>query len=73
MVSDCLVSTMKVFGIDMSEQTSNLIVSFLLLVYNFSLVAGTAYLVTIHEWSMWTFLLTILFITTQKTKKDIES
>lgn len=31
------------------------------LMYNLALISGTAYLVQAHGWSMWTFLLTILF------------
>ena len=30
--------------------------------YNFALVAGTAYLVALHDWSPWWFLLTIMFM-----------
>lgn len=45
-----------------------------ILVYNFLLVAGTAYLVVEHNWSMWTFLLTLAFfmINRTNTKKDEE-
>ena len=39
-----------------------------ILVYNFLLVAGTAYLVVEYSWSMWTFLLTLMFF--MITKKD---
>ena len=46
----------------------NTIVSLGVLVYDFLLVAGTAYLVVVHDWSMWTFLLTLMFFMT--TKKD---
>jgi len=44
-----------------------------ILMYNFTLVAGTAYLVALHDWSMWTFLLTMCFMLTVKSsdeKKD---
>lgn len=41
------------------------------LAYDLVLVAGTAYLVQVHDWSMWTFLLTALFfVATTGTKKD---
>ena len=40
------------------------------LLYDLVLLAGTAYLVQEHNWSMWTFLLAALFFTTAKTKKD---
>lgn len=39
--------------------------------YNFSLVAGTAYLVALHDWSPWWFLLTIMFMANIfKSEKD---
>lgn len=41
-----------------------------IMVYDFLLVAGTAYLVQAHSWSMWTFLLTALFFMTAKTGKN---
>ncbi len=41
--------------------------SILVLSYNLALIAGTAYLVQVHNWSMWTFLLTVCFIA-NKTK-----
>ena len=47
----------------------NTIVTLGVLVYDFLLVAGTAYLVVVHDWSMWTFLLTLLF-GMSITKKD---
>ena len=37
--------------------------------YNFALVAGTAYLIALHDWSPWCFLLTIMFMANM-TKKD---
>ena len=50
----------------------NTIVTLGVLVYDFLLVAGTAYLVAVHDWSMWTFLLTLLFCMsiTKKDEKD---
>ena len=41
-----------------------------IIVYDFLLIAGTAYLVQVYDWSMWTFLLTGLFFITAKTRKD---
>jgi len=35
--------------------------------YNLALIIGTVYLVQIHNWSMWTFLLTVCFLAS-KTK-----
>ena len=34
------------------------------LLYNFALVAGTAYLIAFHDWSVFWFLVTALFIVT---------
>lgn len=46
------------------------ILKIMILVYNFLLVAGTAYLVQVYDWSMWTFLLTLcFFVTTSKSKE----
>lgn len=46
------------------------ILKIFILVYNFLLVAGTAYLVQAYDWSMWTFLLAMFFfITTSKSKE----
>jgi hypothetical protein len=43
----------------------------LIVVYNFALIAGTAYLVVEYNWSMWTFVLTIMFMGNLKsTAKD---
>jgi len=49
----------------------NTIVTLGVLAYDFLLVAGTAYLVVVHDWSMWTFLLTLVFCMSI-TKKDDE-
>lgn len=46
------------------------IIVIMILVYDFLLLAGTAYLVQWHNWSMWTFLLAAIFFITAKTKKD---
>jgi hypothetical protein len=48
------------------------IVAVAVLAYNFALAAGTAYLVAIHDWSMWTFLLAMFFIISFKHKNDNE-
>lgn len=34
--------------------------------YNLILVAGTAYLVALHDWSPWWFLLTVIMLHTGK-------
>jgi hypothetical protein len=36
---------------------------FFVLVYNVTLLAGTAYLVTVYNWSGWWFLLTLCCLT----------
>ena len=41
----------------------------LVVLYNFALVAGTTYLVAEREWSMWTYLLALCFMTSVKTGK----
>ena len=38
------------------------------LMYNFSVLAGTTYVVVNYNWSMWTYLLALLFML--KTKED---
>lgn len=38
-------------------------------IYNLILVAGTAYLVALHDWSPWWFLLTVLLLANY-IKKD---
>ena len=48
----------------------NTIVSLGVLVYDFLLVAGTAYLVVVYDWSMWTFLLTLMFFMTHNKKDE---
>jgi len=38
------------------------------LIYNLILLAGTAYLVSVHDWSGWWFVLTILCLCYTKDK-----
>lgn len=45
-------------------------ISIAVLIYDFALIAGTAYLVEERNWSMWTFLLALVFFMTHKTKKE---
>jgi hypothetical protein len=42
----------------------------LIVLYNLVLVAGTAYLVAMHNWSGWWFLLTALFLMQYKNDKS---
>jgi hypothetical protein len=37
-------------------------IGFGILIYNFLIVAGTAYLVAIYDWSGWWFLLTFMLM-----------
>ena len=46
------------------------IIKISVLLYNFTLLAGTAYLVQMHNWSMWTFLLAVMFFTTTTESKE---
>lgn len=49
------------------------IVKLAVLVYDFALLAGTAYLVIVYDWSMWTFLLAaVFFMTANKIKESKE-
>lgn len=43
-----------------------------ILLYNLCLVTGTAYLVTVYDWSPWWFLLTILLMSSyeKNTRRD---
>jgi hypothetical protein len=49
---------------------SDTIVKVAILLYDFALLAGTAYLVAVHNWSMWTFLLAAIFFITTKKSND---
>ena len=40
-----------------------------LLLYNFAILAGTTYVVINYNWSMWTYLLAILFMLSEEDKK----
>lgn len=37
--------------------------------YNLALIAGTAYLVQVYDWSMWTFVLTMCFFSSSAYRK----
>lgn len=51
------------------KEMSDTIIKLAIILYDFCLLAGTAYLVTVHEWSMWSFLLAAIFFLTTKDKK----
>ena len=53
--------------------TDSTIVKIAILVYDLALLAGTAYLVAIHNWSMWTFLLAAIFFMTSKSKDEVKT
>jgi hypothetical protein len=40
------------------------------LLYNFALIAGTTYLVVEYEWSMWCYLLTMMFLVVRTNNKE---
>jgi hypothetical protein len=40
------------------------------LIYNFSIVAGTAYLVALHNWSGWWFVLAFLMLANDTKKTN---
>lgn len=46
----------------------DILIAALVLTYDAALIGGTAYLVQVYDWSMWTFALTALFFVTTKTK-----
>jgi hypothetical protein len=43
------------------------------LIYNFLIVAGTAYLVALHNWSPWWFLLTFMLLMNHSDKTQVET
>lgn len=45
-------------------------IALLIVVYNFGLIAGTAYVVAEYSWSMWTFVLTLMFMMNLKSTKE---
>lgn len=54
------------------KEFKELIVLLMVILYDVFLIAGTAYMVQEHQWSMWTFLLTMMFFMTAKTKDEKE-
>ena len=48
---------------------------FLVLVYNLALVAGTSYLIVVHDFSAWMYLLTLIFAASwdKESKISIET
>jgi hypothetical protein len=59
-------------GRKMTDEFFDTVTSFLVLFYNFALIAGTAYLVQFYGWSMWTFALTICFFVSKTNPKKEE-
>ena len=49
---------------------THMLIVALVLAYDAALIAGTAFLVQVYDWSMWTFLLTAIFFMSTKTKDD---
>lgn len=52
------------------KHVKELIVLLTVILYDVFLIAGTAYLVQEHNWSMWTFLLAMCFFMTARTKDE---
>ena len=52
------------------KDVKELVVLLMVILYDVFLIAGTAYLVQEHNWSMWTFLLTMCFFMTARTKDE---
>lgn len=52
------------------EQITDSIVKIFVMIYDLILVSGTAYLVQEHNWSMWTFLLTMCFFLIPRKKES---
>ena len=48
------------------------IITIAVLLFDAFLLGGTAYLVQVHGWSMWTFALALLFFLVIKDKKEEE-
>jgi hypothetical protein len=40
----------------------DIFVVFMILLYNFAILAGASYLIVVYDWSMWTYLLAMLFL-----------
>lgn len=49
------------------------VTSWLIVAYNLTIVAGTAYLVQFYDWSMWTFLLAGLFLMSYRDKNETDT
>ena len=45
-------------------------ISIAILIYNFMIVAGTAWLVALHDWSGWWFLLTLAMMMSMRSKDE---
>jgi hypothetical protein len=45
-------------------------VVFMILLYNFAIVAGASYLIVVYDWSMWTYLLAMFFILSTRKNDD---
>mgnify|MGYP001408551679 CR=1 FL=1 len=42
----------------------------LVALYNLMILAGTAYLVQVYEWSAWWFMLAVLLLVSYKSKEE---
>ena len=52
------------------EEIMDGLVKIVLMMYNLTLIGGTAYLVQEHNWSMWCFLLTAVFCFVPRKKES---
>lgn len=48
----------------------DIFVVFMILLYNFAIVAGASYLIVVYDWSMWTYLLAMFFILNTRKNDD---
>lgn len=58
-----------------NKSTTNLAESLVVIVvvlYNLVIVAGTTFLIVEYEWSMWCYLLALMFMSNVKTGKAAE-
>jgi hypothetical protein len=55
------------------EEVMDAIVKVFIMMYDLTLLAGTAYLVEVHNWSMWTFLLAAMFFFVPKKVKESDA
>lgn len=55
------------------KELKDVIVLLAVLIYDITLLAGTAYMVEEHQWSMWVFALTMFFFMVPRDKDEKKS